>query len=124
MQRLARETSTPNFCSFRITALSRPRSCLCVATLCRCPRLPLPLCYLYAPVYATTFQGDAWDRKEIVYVQGDISDKDAVLAIVEGAECVWHNAAAVGPYHPTELYTKVKRSAAPTKKKRARSPEV
>lgn len=51
--------------------------------------------------------GDAWDRKEIEYVQGDISDREAVLKIVEGAECVWHNAAAVGPYHPEALYTKV-----------------
>lgn len=50
---------------------------------------------------------DAWDRQEIVYVQGDISDKDAVFDIVQGADCVWHNAAAVGPYHPEQVYFKV-----------------
>jgi nucleoside-diphosphate-sugar epimerase len=50
---------------------------------------------------------DAWDRKEIQYVQGDISDKETVMGLMEGAECVWHMAAAVGPYHPIEVYTKV-----------------
>jgi len=50
---------------------------------------------------------DAWDRKEIEYVQGDISDKATVMKLMEGAECVWHLAAAVGPYHPPEVYVKV-----------------
>eukprot|EP00618_Florenciella_parvula_P024918 CAMPEP_0119524194 /NCGR_PEP_ID=MMETSP1344-20130328/39172_1 /TAXON_ID=236787 /ORGANISM="Florenciella parvula, Strain CCMP2471" /LENGTH=402 /DNA_ID=CAMNT_0007562647 /DNA_START=113 /DNA_END=1321 /DNA_ORIENTATION=+ len=50
---------------------------------------------------------DAWDRKEIEYVQGDISDRDHVFRVVSGADCVWHNAAAVGPYHPEEVYYKV-----------------
>lgn len=49
----------------------------------------------------------AWERKEIEYVQGDISDRDIVFKIIEGAQCVWHNAAAVGPYHPEEVYYKV-----------------
>ena len=50
---------------------------------------------------------DAQRTPEIVYVQGDISDKEAVMNAVKGAECVWHIAAAVGPYHPRELYHKV-----------------
>mmetsp|Transcript_4946 Transcript_4946/g.11633 ORF Transcript_4946/g.11633 Transcript_4946/m.11633 type:complete len:400 (+) Transcript_4946:142-1341(+) len=50
---------------------------------------------------------DALVSKCIEYVQGDISDKEAVLAIIKGADCVWHNAAAVGPYHPEEVYFKV-----------------
>ncbi len=50
---------------------------------------------------------DAWKNKEIEYVQGDISDLHTVMGIVEGADCVWHLAAAVGPYHPESLYTKV-----------------
>ena len=68
-----------------------------------------PHCFTTAATSPAAAEADAWDRKEIIYVQGDISDKDAVMAIVEGAECVWHNAAAVGPYHPEELYVKVRR---------------
>lgn len=30
-----------------------------------------------------------------------------VEAAMRGAQCVWHNAAAVGPFHPRELYFKV-----------------
>jgi nucleoside-diphosphate-sugar epimerase len=37
-------------------------------------------------------------------VVGDIRDKERVMAICEGADCVWHNAAAVGPFHPKKLY--------------------
>jgi len=50
---------------------------------------------------------DAWQRPEIEYVQGDISDREAVAELCQGADCVWHVAAAVGPYHPEEVYTKV-----------------
>lgn len=50
---------------------------------------------------------DAWEREEIQYVQGDISDEEVVMKVVKGADCVWHLAAAVGPYHPEEVYTKV-----------------
>lgn len=39
-------------------------------------------------------------------MQGDISDRDMVFRVVEGVDCVWHNAAAVGPYHPEEVYVK------------------
>lgn len=31
------------------------------------------------------------------------------MKIIEGADCVWHLAAAVGPYHPEEVYVKVNR---------------
>lgn len=50
---------------------------------------------------------DALNTPKVEYVQGDISDLDTVMDIMEGADCVWHIAAAVGPYHPTALYTKV-----------------
>lgn len=40
-------------------------------------------------------------------MQGDISDREAVFRVIQGADCVWHNAAAVGPYHPEEVYLKV-----------------
>lgn len=40
-------------------------------------------------------------------VVGDIRDAAAVEAVCKGADCVWHNAAAVGPFHPIELYTQV-----------------
>jgi nucleoside-diphosphate-sugar epimerase len=40
-------------------------------------------------------------------VRGDIRDAKAVKEALVGADCVWHNAAAVGPYHPQELYRQV-----------------
>jgi len=49
----------------------------------------------------------AWDHPAVEYVIGDIGDKDAVFRVCEGADCVWHIAAAVGPFHPQELYLKV-----------------
>lgn len=62
------------------------------------------------PVVADTAlhaAADAWTDPKIEYIRADISDRDAVVAACKGAECVWHLAAAVGPYHPEELYTKV-----------------
>lgn len=47
--------------------------------------------------------GDA----RVKVVVGDLRDARAVDAIVAGADCVWHNAAAVGPYHPIPLYEEV-----------------
>jgi nucleoside-diphosphate-sugar epimerase len=38
---------------------------------------------------------------------GDIRDKKAVMDLCKGADCVWHNAAAVGPFHPVALYDEV-----------------
>ena len=49
----------------------------------------------------------AWRHPRIEYVVGDICDAATVARFVAGADCVWHNAAAVGPFHPTELYFKV-----------------
>ncbi|KAL3764722.1 hypothetical protein ACHAWU_001552 [Discostella pseudostelligera] len=52
---------------------------------------------------------DAWDHPNIEWRVGDITDKAAVdeLLSVPGIGCVWHNAAAVGPFHPKPLYYKV-----------------
>jgi nucleoside-diphosphate-sugar epimerase len=36
-----------------------------------------------------------------------VCDPAAVGRLVAGADCVWHNAAAVGPFHPRDLYFKV-----------------
>jgi nucleoside-diphosphate-sugar epimerase len=33
-------------------------------------------------------------------VVGDIRDKEQVASLCKGIDCVWHNAAAVGPFHP------------------------
>ena len=45
-----------------------------------------------------------WDHAAIEYVTGDLRDAEAVEAVCKGADCVWHNGAAVGPYHPEQLY--------------------
>jgi nucleoside-diphosphate-sugar epimerase len=50
---------------------------------------------------------NAWDHPAIEYVRGDITDPAALDAAFKGADCVWHNAAAVGPFHPMDLYDKV-----------------
>ena len=50
---------------------------------------------------------NAWRHERIKYVTGDVCDEATLDALVEGADCVWHNAAAVGPFHPRELYFKV-----------------
>jgi len=50
---------------------------------------------------------DAWDHPAIEYVVGDLRDKQAVIEACKGADCVWHNGAAVGPYHPPKLYDEV-----------------
>ncbi|CBH12660.1 NAD(p)-dependent steroid dehydrogenase-like protein [Trypanosoma brucei gambiense DAL972] len=49
----------------------------------------------------------AWQHPVIEYVVGDITNYNDVLVALEGADCVWHLAAAVGPFHPRELYRKV-----------------
>ena len=50
---------------------------------------------------------DSMKDERIQYEVGDIRDAEKVAAICEGADCVWHIAAAVGPYHPKQLYTDV-----------------
>lgn len=49
----------------------------------------------------------AWKHPAIEYVVGDITDAAAVSRAIKGADCVWHVAAAVGPYHPDALYERV-----------------
>ena len=48
-----------------------------------------------------------WDHPRIQYVVGDIADKESVKNACKGADCVFHVAAAVGPFHPKELYYRV-----------------
>ncbi|EDQ92651.1 uncharacterized protein MONBRDRAFT_13409 [Monosiga brevicollis MX1] len=50
-----------------------------------------------------------WEHPNVEYVIGDICDVEALERAFKGADCVWHNAAAVGPFHPHELYDKVNR---------------
>jgi nucleoside-diphosphate-sugar epimerase len=45
--------------------------------------------------------------KRFVFVLGDIRDAAGVKNALRGADCVWHNCAAVGPYHPQKLYQEV-----------------
>jgi nucleoside-diphosphate-sugar epimerase len=50
---------------------------------------------------------DAVQSARVEYVRGSITDMAVVERCVTGADCVWHNAAAVGPYHPLQLYEDV-----------------
>jgi nucleoside-diphosphate-sugar epimerase len=49
----------------------------------------------------------AWRHPNIEWRVGDLADAAAVRELVKGADCVWHNGAAVGPFHPKPLYFKV-----------------
>ena len=49
----------------------------------------------------------AWKDPRIEYVVGSVCDADVMDRFVDGAGCVWHNAAAVGPFHPRPLYFQV-----------------
>ena len=51
----------------------------------------------------------AMDSDAINWVQGDLTNMDSVRKASEGVDCVFHIAALVGPYHPTEAYVKVNR---------------
>lgn len=53
---------------------------------------------------------NAWLDPRIEYIVGDVCDEETVDRLVTGADCVWHNAAAVGPFHPKKLYFKVRAS--------------
>lgn len=50
---------------------------------------------------------DAMKCKQIEYIQGDLTNAEAVHNACKGVECVFHIAALVGPYWPTEMYYKV-----------------
>ena len=48
-----------------------------------------------------------WQDPRIEYTVGSICDAELVAKVVDGADCVWHMAAAVGPFHPKPLYRQV-----------------
>uniref|UniRef100_A0A7S3V093 3-beta hydroxysteroid dehydrogenase/isomerase domain-containing protein n=1 Tax=Aplanochytrium stocchinoi TaxID=215587 RepID=A0A7S3V093_9STRA len=48
-----------------------------------------------------------WRHPNIEYVHGDVTKVETLKNAFKGADCVWHIAAAVGPFHPTEVYDKV-----------------
>jgi nucleoside-diphosphate-sugar epimerase len=50
---------------------------------------------------------DAWRHPAIEWVVGDVCDVEHMARAFAGADCVWHNAAAVGPFHPHALHLKV-----------------
>eukprot|EP00656_Telonema_subtile_P025725 TRINITY_DN2775_c0_g1_i2.p2 TRINITY_DN2775_c0_g1~~TRINITY_DN2775_c0_g1_i2.p2 ORF type:complete len:397 (-),score=103.68 TRINITY_DN2775_c0_g1_i2:305-1495(-) len=50
---------------------------------------------------------DRVEDERVTYVQGDLRDAQGVSNAIAGADCVWHIAAAVGPFHPTQLYMDV-----------------
>ena len=47
---------------------------------------------------------DAWSHPAIEWVVGDVCDAAHLERVFRGVDCVWHNAAAVGPFHPRELH--------------------
>ncbi|KPA83623.1 putative mitochondrial NAD(p)-dependent steroid dehydrogenase-like protein [Leptomonas pyrrhocoris] len=48
-----------------------------------------------------------WDHPAIEYMVGDIASYEDVSRAIKGSDCVWHLAAAVGPFHPHDLYRRV-----------------
>ena len=70
---------------------------------------PPPPTFPFFSSFSAPFPKAAWDHPRIEWRVGDIADKQAVMDVCKGADCVWHNAAAVGPFHPQELYDKVRR---------------
>ena len=49
----------------------------------------------------------AWKHKNIEWRVGDITNLNDVIEASKGADCIWHLAAAVGPFHPNDLYDKI-----------------
>lgn len=49
----------------------------------------------------------AWDKQEIEYVKGDLTNENDVRNAAKSVECIFHIAALVGPYHPNDAYVKV-----------------
>ena len=49
----------------------------------------------------------AWKHKNISWVKGDITNVEQLTKAMRGASVVIHLAAAVGPFHPNELYDKI-----------------
>eukprot|EP00638_Chattonella_subsalsa_P000021 CAMPEP_0117742988 /NCGR_PEP_ID=MMETSP0947-20121206/5860_1 /TAXON_ID=44440 /ORGANISM="Chattonella subsalsa, Strain CCMP2191" /LENGTH=285 /DNA_ID=CAMNT_0005559589 /DNA_START=93 /DNA_END=947 /DNA_ORIENTATION=- len=50
---------------------------------------------------------DALEDARIVYMQGNLINQNDVDRMCEGADCIWHIAALVGPFHPKEAYVQV-----------------
>ncbi|CAM9163130.1 unnamed protein product [Discosporangium mesarthrocarpum] len=50
---------------------------------------------------------DAMESPVIQYIQGDLTKSEDVDKACEGADCVWHIAALVGPFHKLEAYMAV-----------------
>jgi nucleoside-diphosphate-sugar epimerase len=50
---------------------------------------------------------NVWKHPAIEYVTADLRDLDAVVEAFKGADCVWHNAAAVGPFLPKPFYHEI-----------------
>ena len=53
------------------------------------------------------FHWQAWKHKNIEWRVGDITNLNDVIEASKGADCIWHLAAAVGPFHPNDLYDKI-----------------
>jgi nucleoside-diphosphate-sugar epimerase len=49
----------------------------------------------------------AVEDDRIVYMQGDLGEYSDVEKAVEGADCVWHIGALVGPFHPFKAFKRV-----------------
>lgn len=47
---------------------------------------------------------NVWKHSAIKYVTGDLCKIEDVKNAFKGIDCVWHNAAAVGPFLPTHFY--------------------
>jgi len=50
---------------------------------------------------------NVWKHDAIKYITGDLCNLDEVEKALQGADCVWHNAAAVGPFLPKHFYRNV-----------------
>ncbi|CAL1168755.1 unnamed protein product [Cladocopium goreaui] len=50
---------------------------------------------------------NVWKHEAIKYITGDLCNLEDVEEAVKGADCVWHNAAAVGPFLPKHFYGNV-----------------
>jgi nucleoside-diphosphate-sugar epimerase len=46
----------------------------------------------------------SWSHPNIEYVQGDLGNLEEVRMAIAGADCVFHVAAIVGPYHDKQVY--------------------
>lgn len=57
---------------------------------------------------ASDSTGDAPDSHSVIeFRRCDITDRGAVLRCTEPADCLWHMAGLVGPFHPRHAYDKV-----------------